>query len=209
MSRSLASGFLGLAGMYFTWRSSKQGRDHADRLTGQRADHERQLAEEAREQERLADAYAKLRIMTERIGAWAQMIKPMMDTDPPRPVSEPPGLDTQTEVEAVISAFGPEGVIVGLIDLERDAATNGHSANVDFGQPYRKLLDLRPAERDARQELADQVAAKLGHRTPIVQPKPSPPDADPSTKRPTPQPTRRSGLRRQRAEINQSGESRG
>ncbi|MFI5583753.1 hypothetical protein ACIA5G_01860 [Amycolatopsis sp. NPDC051758] len=180
------AGFLGLAGMFFTWLSSKQGRDHAERLAQQRSRHERQLAKEAREQERLGGAYVRLLVMAERSGAWAQSVKPMMDTDPPQPVPPLPEIEAQTEVEATVSAFGSHEVrsrldrwrevvrdiisAVGLIDLERDAAQKGHSGSVDFGQPYMKLRELRPVEREARRALADQVAAELGHRTADARP---------------------------------------
>jgi hypothetical protein len=172
---------LGLAGMYFTWLSSKQGRDHAESLARERFEHERKLARDALDQERLADAYVRLLVMAERTGAWAQSVKPLMDTDPPQPVPPLPEIDAQAEVEAIVNAFG-SGVIresldlwrrvvkdiisaVGLVDLERDAATKAYNADVDFGQPYRKLMELRPRERTARDALSDQVALELGHRT--------------------------------------------
>ncbi|WP_152547093.1 hypothetical protein [Amycolatopsis orientalis] len=175
------AGTVGLAGMFFTWLSSKQGRDHAERLAKDRFEHERKLAQEALEQERLGDAYVRLLVMVERCGAWAQSVKPMLDTDPPQPVPPLPEIDAQTEVEAIVSAFGSKEArdrldswrnvvkdiiaAVGLIDLERADALKGGSASVDFGQPYLKLRDLRPAERSAREELASQVARELGHRT--------------------------------------------
>ena len=57
------TGTLGLAGMFFTWLTAKQGRDH-----------ERLLAAEAREQQRLEKTYIDLLDMVQRAGQWVQFV---------------------------------------------------------------------------------------------------------------------------------------
>lgn len=170
------AGVVGAAGILFTWLTGKQSRDQVERMAQERLGHERTMAREAREQDRLGNAYVRLLGMAERVGQWAQMVKPMMDTVPPQPVRPLPGLDEQAEVEAVVNAFGSDAVrtaleawraiikdtiaTVGLIDLERDAQERNMSAETDF-DPYLKLHDLRPEERQAREALARQVGLEL------------------------------------------------
>jgi hypothetical protein len=71
---------LGLAGIGATLLAGKFERGHSQRM-----------ADEARQQERLADAYVRLLVLVERVGQWAQMVMPLMDTDPPQPVRPLPG----------------------------------------------------------------------------------------------------------------------
>lgn len=147
---------LGLAGITATLLAGKFERGHSERMT-----------REAREQERLADAYVRLLVLVERIGQWANMVKPMWDTIPPQPVRPLPDLDEQAEAEAVVNAFGSDDVLkvfeawrgimrdivaaVGLIELE--------CTGTDFGdEPYSKLYNLLPAEREAREALSRQVS---------------------------------------------------
>jgi hypothetical protein len=52
----------------FTWLSGKQGREHAA-----------EMAREERTQQRPADTYVALLDMAERVGMWAQMVRPLLD----------------------------------------------------------------------------------------------------------------------------------
>lgn len=167
----------GIAATYFT---GKRGREHAERLASQAYEQQRILASDARIQERLGEAYLQLLVMVEQSGAWAQAVKPIVDTDPPRPVPPLPEIDTQIAVEAATNAFASAPVRkalrawrevmteilrqVQLIDLEKEARSRGEHRGVDFGSPYRGLTELRPKESEARERLSDHVADELGHR---------------------------------------------
>jgi hypothetical protein len=160
----IVGGVIGVAGLLAGWLNLREGNKH-----------ERTMAREAREQERLGNAYVRLLGMAERAGQWAQMVKPIMDTDPPQPVPPLPDLAEQAEVAALISAFGSDEtrdamqkwleifrqiiVTVQLIGFEEEADRRGGGG--DFGQPRRTLHELRPAEAEAREALARQVASEL------------------------------------------------
>jgi hypothetical protein len=121
--------------------------------------------------------------MAEQIGAWAEAVKPFMDTIPPRPVPEFPAIGVLIEIEATVKAYASIGVraaacawrdVVGdmvakvqLIDMESDALDRDERRHVDFGSPRQQLADLRPKEKQMRARLVDHIAAELGHR-PIV-----------------------------------------
>jgi hypothetical protein len=91
--------------MYFTFLSGERGRDHAETLAKLRNDHDVRLAKEERTQQRLADAYVALLEMAERVGMWAQMVRPIVDTIPPQPVPQMPDLDVQGRVNALVGAL--------------------------------------------------------------------------------------------------------
>lgn len=165
-----AVGAVGMTGIIFTWLTGKQAREHAA-----------SLAKEERVQRRLEETYLALLDMAERMGQWAQMVRPMMDTIPPQSVPPLPGLPEQANVSGRVGVFGSEDVrskmrawlaVVremisndGLIELERMDAESGKRPDYDWGKPRREIGELRPRERDARQALTDQVASELGHRT--------------------------------------------
>lgn len=89
---------LGALGMFFTWLSGKQGRDHAERLALIGNEHAARMVREERTHQRLADTYVALLDMAERVGMWAQAVRPLMDTDPPQPVPPLPDLAEQATV---------------------------------------------------------------------------------------------------------------
>ena len=62
---------VGVAGMFFTWLTGKEARDDA-----------RATAREAREQQRLENAYIELLDVAERTGQWVRMVCPVWDTNP-------------------------------------------------------------------------------------------------------------------------------
>lgn len=165
------------AGVAFTWLTGKQGRDQVERMAQERHEHERTMAREAREQERLASAYVRLLGMAERIGQWAHMVKPMLDTIPPRAVRPLPELDAQAEVEAEVRAYGSDEVreafeawrkiirdmiaAVALIDLQQVARERNESSGIGVAKPYMTLHELRPVEAEKREALARQVNKEL------------------------------------------------
>jgi len=59
----------GTGGVFFTWLTARQGRDHAETVLGQQLAHERLLASEERDQQRLETAYVNLLEMAEAAGS--------------------------------------------------------------------------------------------------------------------------------------------
>jgi hypothetical protein len=114
----------------------------------------------------LPNAYGRLLNVVERGGQWAQIVKPMIDTIPPRAVRPLPDLDEQAEAQALINAYGSDDVrrdfdswqklvwkiiwVADEIDREKAPKRNAPTAS-DDNEPYTRLLKLRPAELEARQ----------------------------------------------------------
>lgn len=151
---------------------------HAERLGRERNTHERQLASEARRQGRLADAYLELLEFVHAVGQWSELVRPFMDSDPPRQPPPLPSLERQARIEALSDAFASQTVRDrmktwrAVITEIRIADTqlgllkeHGPIAGVDSFAPWQKLLDVRPEERKAREALGDQAAAELGSRS--------------------------------------------
>jgi hypothetical protein len=177
---TIAAGVVGLAGIRATYLTGKQGRQHTEQMALRAYEQQRKLAEDARRQERLGDAYVRLLVMVEHTGAWAQAVKPVVDTDPPAPDPALPSADTQIQAAAAVNAFASDGVRdalkawrdvvmqvikkVQLINLEESLRGQEEFRGVDFGRPRLQLEALRPKEAEARSLLTDRVASDLGHR---------------------------------------------
>lgn len=147
--------------------------------------HERELAREERRQVRLAEAYIQMLEMVEKVGHWAQNIRPVTDTDPPQPPPPLPDLDSQVGTWSRVNAYGTPNIkrmleawrktvadvqradkLVGMRQQASDTYANrpvkGSRQFMDFMTPWDELEDkLRPAEREARQRLVNWVAAEL------------------------------------------------
>jgi hypothetical protein len=171
VATATASITVGVAGIFFTWLSGKQGGDHAETISGQQLAHERLLASEARDQQRLETAYVNLLEMSEAAGQWVQLVMPVVDTDPPQPDPPLPTLEVQAHTEAVVRAFGSPQVRERMDSWESvvrkaiSTVTVGHMmASLPSEATQARLTlerDLRPQERSARQALAEQVSAEL------------------------------------------------
>ena len=172
VATATASTAIGVAGIFFTWLSGKQGRDHAETISGQQLTHARLLAKEAREQQRLESAYVALLEMAERAGQWAQLVLPMIDTNPPGPVRPLPSFEEQAHTEAVVRALGSkevreqmekwEAVLRRVIStVEQIHWEESSPSRASQRSPRLTLEELRPQERAARQALAEQVSAEL------------------------------------------------
>ena len=155
----VATATVGVAGIVGTWLTANRG------LT-----HERRLATEARQQQRLENAYVGLLDVAERVGHWAQLAWPVLDSDPPRPVPELPPLAEQAHTEALVRAFGSDKVL-DRMKTWRDIVRTMRALDIqiraaDGGQPdaRRDFDGLRAQEVVAREALGDQVAVDLGHR---------------------------------------------
>jgi len=163
-------------GVYFTWLTGKQGRDHAETITRDQLAHERLLTREARVQQRLENAYVDLLRMAERAGQWAQMSYPIVGRPPELPL---PSLVEQANTTALVRAFGSAEVLKRLETWRTVVQQMTTTAELieleDMGKPVvqegerspraRFALDLRPQERETREALAARVAVELGHRT--------------------------------------------
>lgn len=161
---------VGVAGVFFTWKTGKQARELTLRS-----------ATEARIQQRLENAYIAELDIAERAGQWAQSVLPMMDTNPPQTVPSLPSVEEQAHAEALVKAFGSDEVRK-LMEVWRDIvkqmiSTVGTIAWIEQDterhrgiqeNPRRDLPELRRREREAREAIGEQVAIELGHRTPRV-----------------------------------------
>ncbi|MGZ3384770.1 MAG: hypothetical protein ACXVB5_07625 [Isosphaeraceae bacterium] len=170
-------------GVFFTWLTGKQSRDHAEETLREQLGHERLQAREAREQERLATAYLELLRMAERVGQWAQMVYPVVDTVPSSMPDTPlPSLPDQAETAALVNAYGSaavrekwdawEGVVRQMITQAELTDWEEHNPTSPGDRPFENsprgvLYRLRPQEAETRRELADQVSAELrfGYRS--------------------------------------------
>lgn len=167
---------VGAIGIVLTFVAGKQGRDHAERVARDRSSHERTLAEEARRQQRLENAYIELLDMAEKVGYWAQFSYPILEYNPPQPQPELPDLPSQARTEALVKGFGSRVVlhlmtswrkIVKDMLVQHSIIQFAHSQ--DQGQialeARKKFFDLKEPESRAREAIGDQVSAELGHRT--------------------------------------------
>lgn len=167
VATGITAAIVGGAGMFFTWLTGKQSRDAA------RAD-----AKEAREQQRLENAYVDLLDMAERAGQWALMVLPVVDTNPPQPDPDLPSINERAHTEALVKAFGSAEVrermevwrdvvkeMIATVGLIRwiEADTTAHRGIQE--NPRGKLEGLRRQEREAREALGNQVAVELRHHT--------------------------------------------
>lgn len=165
----------GAMGVFFTWLSGQQGRNQAERISNAQLTNDRQLAKEAREQERLENAYIQLLHTAELVGQWAESVLPKWDTDPPQPERPLPPLEEQVQTQALVAAFGSEAVrkyTRGWLTVVRAMQTAVQRIQCEEADPTRRseenprvlLEKLREQEREARGALEERVAIELGHR---------------------------------------------
>ncbi|MGO9552327.1 hypothetical protein [Mycobacterium sp.] len=157
----VATATLGVAGIFGTWLTGKQGRDDA-----------KALAKDARQQQRLETTYVDLLDMAERTGQWAQMVYPMIDTNPPQPVPPLPSLAEQAHTEALVRAFGSSGVwkrMDAWRAVVRQMVSTVRQIEWEEAEPTRlselsprlTLEELRPQERDARINITREVVLEF------------------------------------------------
>jgi hypothetical protein len=175
VATATASIAVGVGGVFFTWLTGWQGREQAETVLGQQLAHERLLAREARDQERLENAYVDLLEMAETAGQWVQLVLPMLDTHPPQPDPPLPSLEIQGHTQAVVKAFGTREVRELVENWEiivrkaiSTVAVARMTASVPKDAAQARLTlerDLRSQEREARQAVAEQISAELRPRT--------------------------------------------
>lgn len=172
VAAAVSTGTVGVVGIWLTWRSGHDGREHAEKMATQRLAHERLMADVDRRQQRLENTYVALLDMMEKAAHWAQISYPLWDTNPPQLVPDLPSLETQAHVESLVRAFGSPDVIARMetwrqliqkmlkldklikLGLEHDVE---RSPRVEFAE-------LQPLEEQARHGISVQVAQELGHR---------------------------------------------
>jgi len=165
----ISGGVVGLAGLVV---AALAGR--LDRVSS------RKMVREERHQQRLADAYVALLEVAEKIGNWAALVRPALDSMPPRDPPPLPDVDIQIRVTALVNAYGSDDVKTRLKEW-RDTVSAIRNADLkiarrleyaqrgdatgpiaDYLGPWNALEDtLRPAETEARRLITEQVAAEL------------------------------------------------
>jgi len=161
----VAVGVVGLAGMYATFITGDRTRKHAE-----------VMAHSERQQQRKAEAYVEVLIIAERIGGWAQSVRPMIDQGAPLPPI--PSFEDQTRAEALLKAFASEtarerfetwrkavwdiiladrAIGFGLEARGSDAESGGDAMTV-----WRRLeQEFRPHESSLRTDLGKQLSREL------------------------------------------------
>lgn len=147
--------------------------------------HQRAMADTERKQTRLADTYLGLLEYVEKLGFWAQNIRPTTYVDG-SPINLP-DFDSAAAVSAKVDAYGSNLVrerlsewwtvtyeirlTERLVREEHQAAQGPPAEDIyeslgedlpDWETPWRRIVDeLRPAEKAARKALKAQVTAEL------------------------------------------------
>lgn len=164
-------------GLFFSWLTGKQSRDHAETLEKIRLQQAERAAHDARIHGRRADAYLEALRLSESTGLWAQAVRPMLDSVPPRTPPPLPDLNRQAATRAQLLAFGSREVqdlwgawvltvrVILMADAEIDYITSD-DAPLDETQSRtgiwgRLEQEMRPAEREAREALARRINLEL------------------------------------------------
>ncbi len=172
----VATGAVGVAGILGTWFTGKQSRDQALETLREQLGHDRLQAREAREQERLESAYLELLKMAERVGVWAQMIYPVMQSGEP-PETPLPSLEVQADAAALMASFGTDEVrekLEAWQSVVKQMITAAEQVVWEEADPSGRRLSeisprvtihqLRPEEKRTRDALGAQVRAELRFR---------------------------------------------
>jgi hypothetical protein len=184
MTWEWVAGTVGAVGIVSTALTARGGRKHAETLSAERIKHERALAEDARLQARLADAYVEVLTIVNRFGHWADMVRPIVEANPPAPLPPVPDLEEQTRADALVMAYGSRKVeklfeawrqsvwdIIRAnqeIELAQEMQTKHGSTGIDLLETWRRLADeLKPAQRAARKAFSEEIAVELRSREPL------------------------------------------
>jgi len=165
----IAGGAVGLAGLLVAVLGGWRDRESA-----------RAMAREERHQSRIADAYVALLEGAEKIGNWAALVRPVIDTNPPQAPPPLPDVDAQYRVEALVNAYGSGEVKAALeewresvrairradrkisVSLYRAQDGSLTAPHVSYLDVWQELEDtLRPDEVAARKKLVEQVSSEL------------------------------------------------
>jgi predicted small integral membrane protein len=159
--------------LWATSRPGREGREHAETVARQTAEHAEKMAADVRQHKRLESAYIELLQVIERAGNWAGLVCPVMDTNPPRPLPDLPSIDEQVRVRALVTAYGSVKVqelfdeYIGYINEMNVAqqivafAKSESDGRTQLEQREKIDRELRPAERQMRDELGEMIAMEL------------------------------------------------
>jgi len=128
---------------------------------------------EERHRHRFAEAYVELLTTLEKLGQWAQLVRPVLDFGIEAPPL--PGLAEQARVQALLAAYGSPQVvdlyhahhktiaeILKLDQLIASVVERGEEVGVGRSDLWERLdTKLRPDEAAARKALALRVAVEL------------------------------------------------
>ena len=168
---------LGALGIVATGLTARGGRRHAEATAATRAEHERELAGDTRMQARLGDAYVELLSIVNRTAHYADNVRPAIDTSPPADPPPIPSVEEQIRAETLAMAYGSARVgelfetwrqtVWKIIGSDRAIANGIHQAyRSGFLEEWGLLQgELRPAQKVAREALAQQIAVELRSRT--------------------------------------------
>jgi hypothetical protein len=160
-----AVGALGIVATYTSGVSSRRHESHRDAVT------------------RRANAYIEVLTIAEHVGNWAQRVRPLVDTTPPRDPPPLPDLNQQVRAQALMAAFGSDQVR-DLLDRWRETVNEVSRADILIGfesqrrgepremrgepikignqDPWLALEQtLRPAEAAARGALGKRINQEL------------------------------------------------
>lgn len=151
------------------------------KIAAERSESDRRLAagrdEAARA--RRGEAYVEVLRVVGRIGHWAQLVRPITDTNPPQPPPELPDVEQQATSQAQLEVYGTRQVrelwaawnacvndvqdadkLIGLVlDPSRNVTGAAYTRGLDV---WGQLTDeFRPKEREARRALAEQMNREL------------------------------------------------
>ena len=120
-------------------------------------------------------------MIVNRIAAYADAVRPMLETNPPAAIPPLPSIDEQSRADALVLAFGSAPVealyeswrrtvwdIIGAdgeIGMMLAMRDQGERDGVNYFPIWRDLEQkLRPAQKAARRELAAAIAVELRSR---------------------------------------------
>lgn len=189
----VCTGSVGALGIVVTGLTARGGRRHAETIAEGRIKHERELAEDARTQARLGEAYVELLSIVTRVGLFADAVRPVVDTNPPASPPPLPPAEEQTRADALVMAYGSRAVgeayeawrksvwdiiradrMIGLA-LETNERHGQGQSGIDYMETWGRLEDeLRPAQREAREALGEAIAVELRSRPPQQPTPPAP-----------------------------------
>jgi hypothetical protein len=160
-------------GLFFTWLTSKQGREHAENVARQACAAARQLAHDARK----GDAYVDLLAFVTQAGYTLAALNPVVKlVDDPEPPALP-GPDAQALYNAKVHAHGTTEVIklyeewydharnmianTRRLKLAEGLQSGGLNAGIDVAAIYLRQADELKALTEAADSLRRQINQEL------------------------------------------------
>ncbi|MEV6849372.1 hypothetical protein [Actinoplanes sp. NPDC051411] len=179
---SVSTAVVAVAGIAATYLTSAKGRDQAERLARDKTEHDRQLVEDERNQQRRSEAYVELLTYVELVGTAIRRIVPgasVSDLGNLEPADE-----SVARAQALLGAYGSAASIAYFEVWQQTTppivsellylSAKGQSESQEQGTlvlstsrddgvtaAWRKMQEVKQREEQARRELADQLSAEL------------------------------------------------